>query len=492
MQNNKFYKYMIRLITIAALLLSIIACQPTPETDAVRQKNDHKLVDVGRKEEADARPLRKQVNAPERYANELNLYDGRLKVLIDASVEIPNETKIPIVKVEAADFTQDQVYTFFRYFCGDREMYNISNDSVNKKTVESEIRYLMQEISELEKAGKSNEPYTEQCRAALQYYESIYADAPDPEVPERCDGTLKKYTRYSPKSFKPVVSQTQVLAQESAEEYAKKGYVVQFSVQNRDDLKQSVQVDGEWFIKNNTSALSFGDLRNSATGEQSEHKRITDLDAPTGFSLSPREAIEAAQAFLKEIGLSDQFAIDSVTLYHNPGTDPNLNAWEEYSYQVRLTRVVSGIPCAYNMIGVKSEYAGVWAYEEMYLYVDDKGIFEFDWFAPMHVTETILEETELLPFDKIMKLFESQVQYSVYPPGEGFSKTYYIDRITLSLQRVLVADDFEQAMLVPVWSFYGTFDDQNSYETRINADIGGSLVTINAIDGTIIDLHRGY
>jgi len=482
------------------LLFIVIGCQPTPAEDAVQQKKDHQLLEVGRKETDDQRLLREQVEAPVIYSNEINGANGAFQIRIDADVDIPNETKIPIVQVEPVDLNQEQVSSFYQYFCGDLEMYSRPlNGNMTKTAIESRIRYLMQEISELEEAGKENDPYTEECRSDLAYYQSIYPDAPETDSSVRCDGKLQRITEYSPISHKPVTSYTALVAQESDDVYQSKGYVIQFSVRNRNDLEHAIQVDGQWFMKKSEALLTYFDGRNSAFGEQSEHYRIGNLDEPVPLSISPREALERTQGFLHEIGMDNQFVVDSITLYHNPGTNPNLHNWEEYSYRIRLTRSIQGIPCAYSSLPVISEYGESWQYEQMLLFMDNDGIFLFHWFGPIRVTETLLSQVELLPFSEIMKLFEAYIRQSLLPEAESdimahnlTYQKYTIDRITLSLQRVQIADNYNQAMLVPVWSFYGVLDEQTPYETRTDWELPNSLVTINAIDGTIIDLTKGY
>ena len=487
-------------IAVVLLLLFAIGCQPTPAEDAVRQKKDQQLLETGKKETHDQRLLREQVEAPFFYSNEINGANGAFQIRINAEVDVPDETRIPIVKVEPVDFTQEQVSTFYQYFCSNFEMYSRPlTGSMTKTAIEGMITYLMQEISELEEAGKGNDPYTEECRSDLAYYQSIYLDAPDTDSSIRCDGKLQRVTEYSPISHKPVTSYTALVAQESDDVYQSKGYVVQFSVSNRNDLENAIQVDGQWFMKKAEALLSFFDGRNSAFGEQSEHYRIGNLDEPVPLSSSPKEALEKTQEFLHEVGMDNQFVVDSIALYHNPGTNPNLHDWEEYSYRIRLTRSVQGIPCAYSSIPVISEYGDSWQYEQVLLFIDKDGIFLFQWFGPMNVTETLLSEVELLPFSEIMKLFESYIRQSLLPEAENeitannlTYQKYTIDRITLSLQRIQIADNYEQAMLVPVWSFYGVVNEQTPYETRANEELPNSLVTINAIDGTIIDLVRGH
>jgi hypothetical protein len=54
-------------------------------------------------------------------------------------------------------------------------------------------------------------------------------------------------------------------------------------------------------------------------------------------------------------------------------------------------------------------------------------------------------------------------------------------------------DSYTTGLLVPVWNFYGTFsfpDEQDAREVSHYEE--NPVLTINAIDGSVIDLGKGY
>jgi len=145
----------------------------------------------------------------------------------------------------------------------------------------------------------------------------------------------------------------------------------------------------------------------------------------------------------------------------------------------------------------------MWQYEQIALVVDEEGIISFHWFSPVKVTTILQEDVNLLPFEQIMERFEAQVNYALIPFMQGYVETeqmlsqrYDINRITLSLQRVNQPNNFDSALLVPVWSFYGTktevWENEDSLANVSDRELACSLITINAIDGTIINLQEGY
>lgn len=83
--------------------------------------------------------------------------------------------------------------------------------------------------------------------------------------------------------------------------------------------------------------------------------------------------------------------------------------------------------------------------------------------------------------------YEAQAEYS--------KEDIEISRVTLSLHRIIEQNSNESGLLVPAWNFYGkqisTLNDPDGYSEPIET-LNQSFLTINAIDGSIIDISKGY
>jgi hypothetical protein len=141
----------------------------------------------------------------------------------------------------------------------------------------------------------------------------------------------------------------------------------------------------------------------------------------------------------------------------------------------------------------------IWDYENLEIYIGNEGLISFIWRSPHTIGDTLVEDASLLPFEEIMKIFNKMMPITADP---AIAKEYYqsveinIDRIVLELQRITEQNSIENGLLVPVWNFYGTStytDKSGEIIPRYNGLFDPqSLLTINAIDGTIIDVTRGY
>ena len=67
--------------------------------------------------------------------------------------------------------------------------------------------------------------------------------------------------------------------------------------------------------------------------------------------------------------------------------------------------------------------------------------------------------------------------------------TITIENIRFGYARIAEQNRSGSSLLVPAWDFFGTISDFNGIS---RSDYGTSLITINAIDGSIIDRGLGY
>lgn len=120
------------------------------------------------------------------------------------------------------------------------------------------------------------------------------------------------------------------------------------------------------------------------------------------------------------------------------------------------------------------------------------------WLYPFRVTGTENENVALLPFDEIMNVFRRQVFMNQYL-DKGCDETIHITDVRFSYMRVKIRDS-EEYYLLPVWDFLGYEVDSEWDQKASPGELelarswwnDQSLLTINAIDGSIINRNAGY
>ena len=135
-----------------------------------------------------------------------------------------------------------------------------------------------------------------------------------------------------------------------------------------------------------------------------------------------------------------------------------------------------------------------WVYEKIRIFIDDEGIFALVWNAPHVLEEVEYKAVSLLPFEKIRGIFESMIVVKNKQVEDGTllrDKNITVTAVRLGLMRIIEKDNNDTAYLVPVWDFFGTYDSDGG-TLVIGEDGYESLLTINAVDGSVIDRTLGY
>ncbi len=119
-------------------------------------------------------------------------------------------------------------------------------------------------------------------------------------------------------------------------------------------------------------------------------------------------------------------------------------------------------------------------YESLSFIVMDCGILLMDYAYPTVIDSISSESTPLLSFDAIVEIFKSEMNanYGNINTYKVKNNNIVITKIQLGLTRVTMDGSKGDYTLIPVWDFY-TSDCM-------------TLLTINAIDGSIVDNNTGY
>ncbi|MBR0219659.1 MAG: hypothetical protein IJQ33_10680 [Clostridia bacterium] len=167
-------------------------------------------------------------------------------------------------------------------------------------------------------------------------------------------------------------------------------------------------------------------------------------------------------------------------------------------YEFCFYRLLNGIPVTYtasrgiqDMASTSVIHKEPWPFEALRIIVyGDIGIGTVLYESPYQIGETLEEAPPLLSFDQIMQVAETILPLKLaYLEQEGKAVHARVDRITFGYARVDCMDTLYQYKLVPAWDFFGVVEDSSRKEYAFD---NYSLLTINAIDGTVIDRNYGY
>ena len=123
--------------------------------------------------------------------------------------------------------------------------------------------------------------------------------------------------------------------------------------------------------------------------------------------------------------------------------------------------------------------------------INDTGIVGFYYICPIEVTDTVVEDTQLKSFDEIKSIFEEMIIIKYGTEDKSCWEALRVDNVVLRYIRISEADNFDSGLLVPVWDFIGLRGTGQDSEVSY-MDSQRTLMSINAIDGSIIDYELGY
>lgn len=536
-ERGKKMKRLICILLAALAAFSLTACQETPDEVVVVQKDTERLVEQIRENSPEESPaeaqtgLREALGAPERYTAQFN-YSENLTMAADAEVVLPNAPAIPTVRVKPADFSQDMVNRMYEYLVGDTVMYE-AQPLRTKSQVEEDIldwqRILADDNAAAERKAQAEE--------RIGYLREAYKTAPDAVEYVKGGPEIKTLTEYDVVTGKEIYSYQGVSVVEdpepAEEDASNRGK--HFEVRQNNTGSEIIKTEnvGGFSVLDTASrgarfTYSGYALWRESIGRQDNLSlamgNITQEEwenASYQFSdFSPASAAAMVKDFLSHIGADDmvvgQIQMDyevseeynAIISNGNPYDDETLvNDFKDgklasdiygVTYEVYCLRQVGGVSVAsdeYSSYLGEDAYGAQWYYEELRIGVCEDGIYSVEWRSPHEVTETITDNTATLPFSDVEKIIGQMFRVKYEPhPGSTSINEYEIDRLELSLRRVMEQDNVENGLLIPVWDVYGFhwYSEPDIDLPKMRFTDNQSLLTINAIDGTIIDLSKGY
>lgn len=456
----------------AALLLA--GCQPTPEQPIVMQKDMEQMLEKAQDTQspAEEQTLAERYGIPERLTEEWSGADGKLTIRIDAPIAVP-EHAMPIVRVRAEGFSQETATALFHHFMDGKTAmtYNPGPHVMTKADIEATILLYKQQIADGTIEAQqmmTPEEAEEEIRRLEEEYRTAPAAADDDPVVS--DGAMLLHEESHSDGQTVIKERIYELSVTAGEEYLS----VRRPAQDNGSLTGSLQYSAD---------DDLGRFYNGAP-------RVLPENAPQSErpSLSLEEAGALCGEVFRTMGVSDvQLAQAYVT--GSPG---------DYAYILYYVRTVAGVPaalCTESFAGSESGVSLPWNYEQIRFLVTDGGIAEMSWTSPTVTGEVVTENARLLAWQEIREIVET-ILFTIYEPRTEFEDAgrrigVTIDDIQLSLLRVRENNaQGRSGLYVPAWVFYGE-EYMDDFPSVVGVD-KHIVLAINAVDGSVIDLAKGY
>lgn len=428
--------------------------------------------------EKSAQPQESAYTFPEKFTGDWTGQEGKLTIHADAQVVAELGTALPTATVEPREFNQEDVDNLLKVFLKGEPLYSHVQ---TKQELQGHLDYI-NSPDWTSDPGKPSDPASLEARRKElnAWYTAEIAKAPEekPILHGFSDSDDPKW-----------IGGTATVD----------GIKWEVSIRN--------DIDGGW---------------TAAYIERTDYKyRDYSIQLPDA---SKEESIARGNALMQALGLQNFVLTDvqqwSVEL---PGDN---GIWRLY-----YAPTVNGFPIAGARQDITQTHDGTvyqdyqywdyackdsenpdtvsWYLENILLDVGKNGVLRFAWTAPSTKPVVRQAESTLLPFEEIAAIADTMLPEVIVGPKEtpltqldqynGFDTRMDVDitKVSLSLMRIRDKGSL-QGTIVPVWDFWGTSDwydaEPNAYgyqEKGMNYDFQ-PMLTLNAVDGTVVDRQLGY
>ena len=428
--------------------------------------------------EKSAQPQESAYTFPEKFTGDWTGQEGKLTIHADAQVVAELGTALPTATVEPREFNQEDVDNLLKVFLKGEPLYSHVQ---TKQELQGHLDYI-NSPDWTSDPGKPSDPASLEARRKElnAWYTAEIAKAPEekPILHGFSDSDDPKW-----------IGGTATVD----------GIKWEVSIRN--------DIDGGW---------------TAAYIERTDYKyRDYSIQLPDA---SKEESIARGNALMQALGLQNFVLTDaqqwSVEL---PGDN---GIWRLY-----YAPTVNGFPIAGARQDITQTHDGTvyqdyqywdyackdsenpdtvsWDLENILLDVGKNGVLRFAWTAPSTKPVVRQAESTLLPFEEIAAIADTMLPEVIVGPKEtpltkldqynGFDTRMDVDitKVSLSLMRIRDKGSL-QGTIVPVWDFWGTSDwydaEPNAYgyqEKGMNYEFQ-PMLTLNAVDGTVVDRQLGY
>ncbi len=428
--------------------------------------------------EKSAQPQESAYTFPEKFTGDWTGQEGKLTIHADAQVVAELGTALPTATVEPREFNQEDVDNLLKVFLKGEPLYSHVQ---TKQELQGHLDYI-NSPDWTSDPGKPSDPASLEARRKElnAWYTAEIAKAPEE---------------------KPILH----------------------GFSDSDDPKRiggTATVDGiKWCVSiwNN-----LGDFFTHASIIREDYK-YRDYDIPLPEA-SKEEAVAQGNALMQELGFDNFVLVDaqqwSPQLPKDNGVwrlyyAPSVNGFPVSGARQDTTQTHDGTvyqDCWYWCYAASEESnpdTVAWELENIYLDVGRDGILSFDWTAPSTQPMVQQAQSALLPFEEIASIANTMLPEVIVGPKEtpltqldqynGFETRMDVDitKVSLSLMRIRDKGSL-QGTIVPVWDFWGTSDwydaEPNAYgyqEKGMNYEYR-PMLTLNAVDGTVVNRQLGY
>ena len=385
-------------------------------------------------------------------------------------------TKEDAIKIE-------QVNHYIDVFFGDQKSKLIQQ---RNEATKSELGTYIMSLEQMKAFGTEQD--IESIDARIAELRNLIPNAPDEVVMTTYDGAFQTEEIFD--SFGKLKGTSPYIRAWIPESNG--GYLF---VQNSDTLSEDLHMedeDGGYTRPHVSSARLHYYVQNRPSYSRNgavviEQAQEVPANIAQHLNLKPDDAKKQAETLIASLGVSQMKCMGMMLV-----TDGNVN----WGYSLEYVPIIGEIGYA----SISGEIADTDAFtidinfEHLTIIIDDSGVTSFDWDTPCQTSETIVGNANLLRFSQIDEIFQKMMVVKYEP----YIEMYGCESMQIALRKVELAyvllreQSTANCMLVPCWVFAGSKSTDAEANGADYAFFEQPLLIVNAIDGSIVDVAKGY
>lgn len=448
-----------RIIIVLLAALMLLACQPTPEEEAVVNKAEARPA-ISVQPDGDPEAAQEEPSAlfPSHWTEDFTPNRPNLTVSVDADVDAVGRQYYNIYRLTPVSFTPEQVDTFYRCTLGGAKAAAYQHDSHGNNypfigQLDAEARELVGLINLSDEELIANGTDPDAIAGTRAYWQSElselkkrYPEAIEPDY-------IEDFAAFS--ASRDGLTEGALFSPDTGDEIGSFGFS---TVTKNDDPRDGVLSMQIWEDVLKTPSEAFPEHTGTKEG-----------------------SVELGETLLRQLGLND-FTLNRID--RDPGTGHFILYYTRSFDGIPYSSAIADTPITVMDGPTRSLlYERYWRDEQLQLTTGDYGIQICEWISSCVPGEAVRAE-QALPFERIQELFRRDIGYVVDYDATYGDRTLdmQVEAIQLGYKRVPVKDHVGSYEVVPVWTFSGAYC-VNGGKTPVYR---GVLLVLNAIDGSIV------
>lgn len=163
---------------VALLCLTFSACQPTPEQEIVKQKSETLFVESITATAEPEKDFKMQIS--QHIKQDVAAENAKIKISIDANVEMPDADAYPVVKVSKSEFSRETLEKVYALLTQGTEEIEVFPRAFRQK----DLDYLLdlRDSGDLDKYDSLKE-----LNEAIEAQQKVVAEAPEKAVTKEAE-----------------------------------------------------------------------------------------------------------------------------------------------------------------------------------------------------------------------------------------------------------------------------------------------------------------